>query len=155
MLDISASGAFVRSSIDLPILARVQVEMGVQRRGCVGIERIGGQIVRKDGNGLGIEWQEFGPPVVRELLGLAIHWGPGPEPQLRLFSGRGAADVPLQSRVAATQGVFSSIVPVIDMVCAAAYPAELCLVGILTFRYRPFGAWISEPEPQHAGANSR
>lgn len=156
MLDISASGAFVRSSIDPPILARVQVEMGVRRRGCIGIERVGAQIVRKDGNGLGLEWQEFGPPAIRELLGLAIDSGPGMEPQLRLFRGRSAAqDVPSPSRVAATENAFSSLVPVIDLVCATAHPAEPRLVGILTFRHQSFGVWTGVPEPQRAGANSR
>lgn len=59
--DVSLSGAYVRTSLFLPLLGCVTVS--------VGNDEVPAQVVRRDGKGLGLEWEEFAPRVIGRLLG--------------------------------------------------------------------------------------
>lgn len=68
LLNVSASGAYVGAGAALPIMTRVYVTLA--RDGLPGRnrQRIPGYVVRSDGHGIGIEWQEFAPAPVLALL---------------------------------------------------------------------------------------
>jgi PilZ domain len=62
MRDASLSGAFVHTRLQVPAWTNVELEIdGV---------RIAAFVVRVAGDGIGIEWTEFAPRPIRELLGL-------------------------------------------------------------------------------------
>jgi hypothetical protein len=64
----SSSGAYVATSIKLPIMTRVHVALGWDNFQRGGRHRIAAYVVRSDAAGIGIEWQEFGPPPVLALI---------------------------------------------------------------------------------------
>jgi len=67
LLNASSSGAYVATNLTLPNLTRVRVVLG-RDRSRPGAHRIVGYVVRADGRGIGIEWQEFAPVGVLELI---------------------------------------------------------------------------------------
>jgi hypothetical protein len=67
--DISLSGAFVQTYRELPAMTRVLVELRTPAgSGQVTRQRIAGFVVRNGATGVGIEWAEFAPGMVRD------HW---------------------------------------------------------------------------------
>jgi hypothetical protein len=67
--NLSLSGALLKSSHDLPLhaLIGVRIERPLpSTESCV----IKARISRKPAHGIGIEWCDFAPPVVKELLRL-------------------------------------------------------------------------------------
>ncbi|HZF24659.1 MAG TPA: PilZ domain-containing protein [Steroidobacteraceae bacterium] len=60
--DASLSGAFVHTRLQVPAWTQIEVELSEVR--------IAAYVVRVAADGLGIEWSEFAPPVIRELLSL-------------------------------------------------------------------------------------
>jgi hypothetical protein len=68
LLDASASGAYVATSMQLPIMTRVQIAIGWDSLQGGGRQRITAYVVRADGRGLGIEWRQFAPPPVLALI---------------------------------------------------------------------------------------
>src|SRR5262249_18009979 len=60
--DASLSGAFIHTRLLVAPWLQVELEL-------LGI-RIEAYVVRTAADGLGIEWTEFAPPVIRELLSL-------------------------------------------------------------------------------------
>jgi hypothetical protein len=63
MRDASASGAFLCTAAQLPLLANVRVELtGTASRG------VEAQVVRHAPDGYGLEWMELAPPAIVALL---------------------------------------------------------------------------------------
>jgi hypothetical protein len=77
MRDVSMSGAFVETSLDLPLFA--PVELAVLRSHGWDIA-LSGHVVRRDADGVGIEWHEANPGAICPVLGCitpcetAAHW---------------------------------------------------------------------------------
>lgn len=70
MRDASASGAFLCTAAQLPLLTGVRVEFGAavtlgQARG------VDAQVVRRAADGFGLEWTELAPKAVVDLLNAA------------------------------------------------------------------------------------
>jgi hypothetical protein len=68
LTDLSVSGAAIRISADLRPLTRVQVVIVMPDRLSQPIPVVSGYVTRKFVDGVGIEWSEFAPDAVRELL---------------------------------------------------------------------------------------
>jgi len=67
MKNLSLSGALVKANVDLGLHALVQVSINVQSRSQRAAE-ISAYVSRKTTEGVGIEWCEFAPSVVKDLL---------------------------------------------------------------------------------------
>lgn len=68
MLNASLSGAYVETSTPLPLLARIDVVCGpvcADRAHCPGVPAY---VTRVEPNGVGVEWLEFAPAMIRQLL---------------------------------------------------------------------------------------
>ena len=68
MLNASSSGAFIETSAMLPLLARIDVVCGPtcpDRAHCPGMSAY---VTRVGRNGVGIEWFEFAPAMIRQLV---------------------------------------------------------------------------------------
>lgn len=65
MRDASASGAFLCTAAQLPLLANVHVEFVTKRGEHHAVEA---QVVRRASDGFGLEWMELAPPGVIDLL---------------------------------------------------------------------------------------
>lgn len=68
MLNASLSGAYIETSAMLPLLARIDVVCGPtcsDRAHCSGVPAY---VTRVGRNGVGIEWLEFAPAMIRQLL---------------------------------------------------------------------------------------
>lgn len=65
--DLSVSGAFLRISLPVDALNSIAIELlsPNQKRSGLAIEAY---VARRTENGVGIEWKELGPPLVRQLL---------------------------------------------------------------------------------------
>ncbi len=68
MEDISISGARIRIARGLPPLSRLEVVIDGQS--------VAAWVTRHDGDGIGVEWLEFGPRVVRTTLRMARNTAP-------------------------------------------------------------------------------
>lgn len=68
MENVSSSGAFVRTEGRGPPRGPVEVIFPVPRSGRGRAERIAAYVVRETEAGVGIEWCEFAPRIVRELM---------------------------------------------------------------------------------------
>lgn len=69
MINASLSGAYIETSAALPLLARIDVvcaRVCSDRAHCPGMPAY---VTRVERNGVGVEWLEFAPAVVRQLLG--------------------------------------------------------------------------------------
>ena len=69
MLNASLSGAYIETSATLPLLARIGVvceRVCSDRAHCPGVSAYVTRVGRK---GVGVEWLEFAPAMVRQLLG--------------------------------------------------------------------------------------
>jgi hypothetical protein len=64
--NLSLSGALLRSSQELPMYALIDVRIDLpsSAEACV----VRGRVSRKPANGIGVEWCEFAPSAVKELL---------------------------------------------------------------------------------------
>jgi hypothetical protein len=60
--DASLSGAFIHTRLLVPAWSQIELELSG--------ERIAAFVVRVTSDGLGIEWSEFAPRVIRDLLSL-------------------------------------------------------------------------------------
>jgi hypothetical protein len=67
MKNLSLSGALVKANVDLGLHALVQVSINVQSRS-QRAAAISAYVSRKTTEGVGIEWCEFAPSVVKDLL---------------------------------------------------------------------------------------
>jgi hypothetical protein len=74
LVDLSLSGCAVRIAADLRVLNRVQIAIALPNRFAHPTPVVAGYIVRRSKDGIGVEWAEFAPTPVIELVRLAtIH----------------------------------------------------------------------------------
>jgi hypothetical protein len=78
LIDLSASGAFLEVSPDLRLLARLQVVIALPDPLTHPTPMITAYVVRRTGEGVGVEWCEYGPQPVLELLKFAAAHRYGP-----------------------------------------------------------------------------
>jgi hypothetical protein len=74
--DVSVSGAFLRCPLPAPLHARVTVKLPLGSAGRRSAERVNAQVVRHGDDGFAIEWLEFSPPAVWELLNQSLEVSP-------------------------------------------------------------------------------
>lgn len=66
--NVSISGAFIVTPHPAPLYSYVQVQFTAMLQGKRSSTSVEGQVVRKDSDGLAIEWREFAPEAIRSLL---------------------------------------------------------------------------------------
>lgn len=66
--DVSVSGAFLETKLQTPLLAHVHVEIDFPSRQRSKRRSLAAHIMRRDENGIGIEWIELAPRAVIKLL---------------------------------------------------------------------------------------
>ena len=66
--NLSVSGAFIRMDHDLRLLSRIQVAIEMPQRSKHDAPVLAAYVARKYKDGIGIEWCEFAPPPVPQLL---------------------------------------------------------------------------------------
>jgi hypothetical protein len=67
ILNVSISGAFIRTPLPAPILSVVRVALVADNRSRVSATATA-QVVRKTAEGLGLEWCEHAPKIVEALM---------------------------------------------------------------------------------------
>ena len=77
LTNASVSGALINTNIHLPVFSHVVVEFDVPRRSGVSGHRVPAYVVRHAPEGLGLEWQEFAPRPIVNLLETTLR-GSGP-----------------------------------------------------------------------------
>jgi hypothetical protein len=68
LIDLSASGAYIKVSADLRLLSRVQIALALPHRLPHPTPMVAAYIARKGKDGVGVEWCEYAPKAVLELL---------------------------------------------------------------------------------------
>jgi hypothetical protein len=71
LVDLSLSGCAVKIAAELRILTRVQVAIAIPNRFTHPVPVVAGCVVRKTRDSVGIEWAEFAPKPIIELVRLA------------------------------------------------------------------------------------
>jgi hypothetical protein len=71
LTNLSVSGGAIQISADIRLLTRVQVAIAAPNRFLDPIPVVSGYVTRKFGDHIGVEWSEFAPGAVRELLKVA------------------------------------------------------------------------------------
>ncbi len=66
--NVSISGAFIVTPLPIRLFAYVRVRFSALLHGKRTIESVEGQVVRKNPEGIGIEWSEFAPEAIRALM---------------------------------------------------------------------------------------
>jgi hypothetical protein len=66
--NLSVSGAFIELESDLRLLSRIQVALDHTHRSRHDAPTVDAYVTRRYKNGLGVEWCEFAPPDIAELL---------------------------------------------------------------------------------------
>jgi hypothetical protein len=90
LANASVSGALINTDVRLPIFSHVVIEFDVARRSGVAGQRVPAYVVRHAPDGLGLEWQEFAPRPIVNLLETTLRGSGVP--------GRHAALTPLRDR---------------------------------------------------------
>jgi hypothetical protein len=71
MKNLSLSGAFMKSDRDLRLHALIEVSIALPPpSSCTAV--IKAHVVRKIGKGVGIEWSEFAPTIIKDLVRSAL-----------------------------------------------------------------------------------
>lgn len=68
LVDLSASGAYIKVSADLRLLTRVQIALALPHRLAHPTRMVAAYVARKGEDGIGVEWCEYAPQAVLELL---------------------------------------------------------------------------------------
>ena len=68
LVDLSASGAYIKLSADLRPLSRVQIAIALPHRLTQPTPMVAAYVVRREKDGVGVEWCEYAPKPVLELL---------------------------------------------------------------------------------------
>jgi hypothetical protein len=68
LVNLSVSGAAIRADFDLRSLSKIQVVIELPHRFKCEAPSIAAYVTRNSKDGMGIEWCEFAPPIVSELL---------------------------------------------------------------------------------------
>lgn len=76
MRDASASGAFLSTSLDLPYLSRVYLQLTVGRRHRASTHVLEAHVIRSAPGGIGIEWCEFAPACIAHLIQVGAEMRP-------------------------------------------------------------------------------
>jgi hypothetical protein len=71
--DISASGAFIASSLPVRASAQIFVQFEYLQQFSRTRRAVAAEVVRCESNGFAIEWEDFSPPAVRALLRQLSH----------------------------------------------------------------------------------
>jgi hypothetical protein len=66
--NISVSGAFIRAELEVRVLTRIEVSIELPRRAKHEAPLIQAYVARKLRDGIGIEWCQFAPQAITELL---------------------------------------------------------------------------------------
>jgi hypothetical protein len=67
MKNLSLSGAFLNTDCDLRIHTVIEVSIALPPpSSCIAV--IKAHVVRKSGEGVGIEWSEFAPNIIKDLV---------------------------------------------------------------------------------------
>lgn len=66
--DVSISGAFVETRLNLPVLTRVRIVAHLQTRASAELHDATAYVVRRTRTGVAVEWCEDAPEFVRTLL---------------------------------------------------------------------------------------
>lgn len=67
VLNVSASGALIRGVMQVPVHTQVLVQIDAPSR-LAGRISLAGEIVRITGDGFAVEWSEFAPQALRDLV---------------------------------------------------------------------------------------
>jgi hypothetical protein len=73
MKNLSLSGAFMKSDRDLRLHALIEVSIALPLPSCC-TAVIKAHVVRKIGEGVGIEWSEFAPNIIKDLVRSALRY---------------------------------------------------------------------------------
>lgn len=68
LIDMSVSGASLHADVNVRLLSRIQVLIEMPRKMRRNTSPIAAYVTRSGKSGIGIEWCEFAPPLVSELL---------------------------------------------------------------------------------------
>ena len=68
LTDVSVSGGFIVSSVELRELRRLQIALVLPHRFSQATPVISAYVARRHRDGIGVEWCDFAPQVVVELL---------------------------------------------------------------------------------------
>jgi hypothetical protein len=68
LVDLSASGAYLKVSADLRLLSRIQIALPLPHRLTHPTPMVPAYVARKGKDGVGVEWCEYAPKAVSELL---------------------------------------------------------------------------------------
>ena len=68
MTDLSMSGAHIQIALELRVLSRVQVAIVLPSRPSQATPVLSAYVARRHRDGIGVEWLDFGPQAVVELL---------------------------------------------------------------------------------------
>jgi hypothetical protein len=71
VVDLSLSGCAIRIAVEPRVLTRVQIAIAIPNRFAHPVPVVAGWVVRKTRDGVGIEWAEFAPKPIIELVRLA------------------------------------------------------------------------------------
>jgi hypothetical protein len=66
--NLSLSGACIKADYDLRALSRVEVVIAIPLKPGGDTSRISAYVTRNNKGGIGVEWCEYAPPVVNELM---------------------------------------------------------------------------------------
>jgi hypothetical protein len=70
MLDVSATGAFIHTLIEVPVLTPVDIEPIDPHGHLPEARAVAAFVVRRTTSGLGLEWSEFLPAIINEWTSL-------------------------------------------------------------------------------------
>jgi PilZ domain len=73
LMNLSLSGAFIKGSLELRVLSRIQVVIDLPSRFKHATPVISAYVTRKFRDGIGVEWCEFAPQAVSELIRSVSH----------------------------------------------------------------------------------
>jgi hypothetical protein len=68
LTNLSLSGAFISTQMNVRVLSRLQVFIEVPQDGSQDVVSIAAFVARKSEHGIGVEWCDFAPAVVARLL---------------------------------------------------------------------------------------
>jgi hypothetical protein len=68
MLNVSVSGALIKADLEVRVLARIEVAIDLPWRSRQEMPIIPAYVARNLREGIGVEWCEFAPPAISQLL---------------------------------------------------------------------------------------
>jgi hypothetical protein len=68
LVNLSLSGGFIKTNLNLRVLSRLEVVIEAPRRVKRDAVMVAAYVARKTDEGIGVEWCEFAPQVVGELI---------------------------------------------------------------------------------------